>query len=219
MRKIANYVAATALAATSTMATVPLRAEAPASVKREAVAGIDRQAGLVQQMVDSLFSFAEPGFQEFRTQDYLTSILERNGFTIEKGTAGIPSAWTATWRHGSGGPKIALGSDVDALLRLSQKPGVAKPTPLVPGAPGHGEGHNSGMAVVVAAALAVKDIMERHDINGTLMIWPGIAEELLASKVFYVRAGLFDGVDACPAAHQVQCRRRRACHAQGRARM
>lgn len=180
---------------------VPAGAEAPANIKKEAIAGVDRRAKLVQEVVDSLFSFGEPGYQEFRTQEYLTGILTRNGFTIEKGQAGIPSAWTATWRHGQGGPKIALGSDVDALLGLSQKPGVASVTPLVPGAPGHGEGHNAGMAVIVAAALAVKDIMEKHDIEGTLMIWPGIAEELLAGKSFFVRAGMFDGVDACLFTH------------------
>ena len=180
---------------------LPANAEAPAALKQEAVAGVDQRAELVQEMVDSIFSFAEPGFQEFKTQEYVTGILEEAGFTIEKGSAGIPSAWTATWTHGSGGPKIALGSDVDGLLGLSQKPGVGELTPLVEAAPGHGEGHNSGMAAMVAAALAVKDIMEEQDIPGTLMIWPGIAEELLATKAFFVREGMFDGFDACIFTH------------------
>lgn len=193
-----------ALLVASTMAMVvaaPAAAEPTDEMRKAAVAGVDQRAKLVQEMVDSIFSFAEPGFQEFKTQDYVTRILEQNGFTIEKGSAGIPSAWTATWTHGSGGPKIALGSDVDALLGLSQKPGVGEITPQVEGAPGHGEGHNSGMAVMVAAALAVKDIMERENIPGTLMIWPGIAEELLATKAFFVREGMFDGFDACIFTH------------------
>ncbi len=174
----------------------PAFAEAPAELKQEAIAGVEARAKLVQEMVDSIFSFAEPGFQEFRTMEYVTGILEQNGFTIEKGSAGIPTAWTATWTNGSGGPKIALGSDVDALLGLSQKPGSPELTPLIEGAPGHGEGHNSGIPVVVAAALAVKDEMVEHEIDGTLMIWPGVAEELLATKAFFVRDGMFEGVDA-----------------------
>ena len=108
-------------------------------LKHVAISDIDDNAKLVQEMVDSVFSFAEPGFQEFETSRYITDILEANGFTIEMGAAGIPTAWTATW--GDSGPKIGLGSDIDALLGLSQKPGYATIEPLIPGAPGHGEGH------------------------------------------------------------------------------
>src|SRR5688500_17620944 len=78
---------------------------------------------LGQQMVDSVFSFGELGFQEFETQRYLTGILKQNGFTIETGIAGIPTAWVA--RYGSGKPVIAIGSDVDGIPQASQKPGVA----------------------------------------------------------------------------------------------
>lgn len=163
-------------------------------LKHVAISDIDDNAKLVQEMVDSVFSFAEPGFQEFETSRYITDILEANGFTIEMGAAGIPTAWTATW--GDSGLKIGLGSDIDALLGLSQKPGYATIEPLIPGAPGHGEGHNSGMPAIVAAALAVKGIMEEHDIEGQLMVWPGVAEELLATKAFFVRDGMFDDVDA-----------------------
>jgi aminobenzoyl-glutamate utilization protein B len=174
-------------------------AEASPKLKAEATAGVDARAKLVQEMVDSVFSFAEPGFQEFRTSEYLTGILEKNGFRIERGVAGIPTAWTATW--GEGGPLIALGSDIDGLLGLSQVPGSAKIMPLVAGAPGHGEGHNSGMPLVIAAALAARDVMVKNGIKGRLMLWPGVAEELLATKAYYVRAGLFKGVDASIFAH------------------
>jgi aminobenzoyl-glutamate utilization protein B len=163
-------------------------------LKQQLSAGIDSRTKLVQEMVDSIFSFAEPGFQEYRTSEYITAILEENGFEIEMGIAGIPTAWKATW--GTGKPVIALGSDIDALLGLSQVPGISETTPLVSGAPGHGEGHNSGMPAMVVAALAVKDIMIENNIPGTLMLWPGIAEELLATKAYFVRDGLFDEVDA-----------------------
>ena len=96
-------------------------------------ADIDRMYDFTQQMVDSVFSFGELGFQEFETQKYLTGILEKEGFTIERGIAGIPTAWTARW--GSGKPVIALGSDVDCIPQASQKPGVAYRAPIIDGAP------------------------------------------------------------------------------------
>ena len=162
-------------------------------LRAEVLQGIDDRRGFIQQLVDSQFSFAELGFQEFETQRYLTGILEREGFEIELGTAGLPSGWLARW--GSGRPVIALGSDVDGIPRSSQTPGAAYREPQVEGAPGHGEGHNSGQALNIAAALAVKEIMEREGIAGTLLIWPGIAEEQLGGKAHFVRAGVFDDVD------------------------
>ena len=162
-------------------------------LKQEVLADVDDRRGFIQRMVDSQFSFGELGFQEFETQRYLTGLLEREGFEIELGTAGMPSAWLARW--GSGRPVIALGSDVDGIPRSSQVPGVAYRQPQIEGAPSHGEGHNSGQAVNIAAALAVKEIMEREGIPGTLLIWPGIAEEQLGGKAFFVRAGVFDDVD------------------------
>lgn len=163
-------------------------------LKAEAAAAVDGMGKLAQEIVDSLFSFSELGFQEFETQRYLVGILESNGFSVERGTAGMPSAWWATW--GAGGPVIALGSDVDGIPRSSQMPGVAYRQPMVEGAPGHGEGHNSGQAVNIVAALAVKEIMEREGLPGTLVLWPGVAEELVAAKAWYARDGLFEGVDA-----------------------
>src|ERR1700753_3164594 len=174
-------------------------AAAVPEMKQEAIASVDDHAKLVQVMVDTVFSYGEPGFQEFRTSAYLTSILAKNGFKITKGVAGIPTAWTATW--GEGGPLIALGSDEDDLRGVSQIPGDPKIEPIVAGAPGHGEGHNSGMPLQVAAALAVKDQMVKNHIKGRLMLWPGIAEELLGTKAFYVRDGLFKDVDACIFVH------------------
>jgi aminobenzoyl-glutamate utilization protein B len=168
-------------------------------LKNEAAALVDGRAKLVQEIVDSVFSFGELGFQEYETSRYLTGILEANGFTVERGIAGMPTAWVARW--GSGKPVISLGTDVDCIPKASQKPGVAFHEPLVDGAPGHGEGHNSGQAVHITAALVLKQIMERERIPGTLMLWPGIAEELVGAKAHYVRAGAFRDVDAVLYAH------------------
>ncbi len=178
------------------VATTPARDADPRldDFKQEVTVDIEARRDFTQQMVDSIFSFSELGFQEFETQRYVTGILEAHGFAVERGVAGIPTAWVARW--GSGTPVIALGTDIDGIPQASQKPGVAYRDPLVEGAPGHGEGHNSGQALIVTAALAVKKIMERENIPGTLMLWPGVAEEQLGGKAHFVRAGVFEDVDA-----------------------
>ena len=175
----------------------PIGAQAPdqrlEALKKDAVSNVDARAKLAQEMVDSVFSFGELGFQEVETSRYLTAILEKNGFTVERGVSGMPTAWFARW--GSGKPVIALGSDIDGIPQASQKPGVAYHDPIIPGAPGHGEGHNSGVPLNIVAAIAVKEIMEREKLPGTLVLWPGVAEELVASKAWFVRDGLFKDVD------------------------
>tara|TARA_R110001606_G_scaffold41488_5_gene112040 strand:- start:79019 stop:80611 length:1593 start_codon:yes stop_codon:yes gene_type:complete len=163
------------------------------ALKKEAAAKVDANAKLAQVMVDKVFSFSELGFQEVETSNYLTGILEKNGFAIERGISGIPTAWFAKW--GNGKPVIAIGSDLDCIPKASQKPGVAYHDPIVEGAPGHGEGHNSGTPLNIAAVLAVKEIMEREKMSGTLIVWPGVAEELVGTKAFYTRDGYFDDVD------------------------
>jgi aminobenzoyl-glutamate utilization protein B len=182
--------ASTLVVARGQDAKVDVRLEA---LKKQAAADVERMRDFSQQMVDMVFSFGELGFQEFETQKYLTGILEKEGFRIQRGIAGIPSAWLATW--GTGKPVIALGSDVDCIPQASQKPGVAYHDPIIPGAPGHGEGHNSGVPLNITAALAVKRILEREKIPGTIRLWPGIAEEQLGTKAYYVREGVFKDVD------------------------
>ena len=184
----------------------PLVAQAPpldsarlAALKAEAITKVEARAKLVQEIIDQVYSFGELGMQEFETSKYLTGILEQNGFKVERGVAGMPTAWTARW--GSGKPVISLGSDIDGIPQSGQKPAVAYRDWQVVGAPGHGEGHNSGQAVNIAAALVVKELMTREKIAGTLLIWPGVAEEQLGSKAFFVRAGVFRDVDANLFAH------------------
>ncbi len=161
--------------------------------KQEVAQDIDGRAEFTAQMVDQIFSFAELGFQEFETSKYLVNLLRQSGFTVQEGFAGIPTAFLASW--GSGKPVISLGTDIDDIPQASQFPGVACRKPMVPGAPGHGEGHNSGMAVNVTAALAVKRIMERDHLPGTIQIWPGVAEELVGTKAYFVREGMFKDAD------------------------
>src|SRR5438093_10025630 len=167
--------------------------------KRDVGLEVDGMREDIARMNDQVFSFGELGFQEFETSKYLTGILKKNGFTVQENLAGIPTAWMASW--GSGKPVIALGSDIDCIPQASQKPGVAFHDPIIEGAPGHGEGHNSGMPLQIAAALSVKKIMEQQHLQGTLKLWPGVAEELLGAKAYYVRAGVFRDVDANLFAH------------------
>ena len=169
-------------------------------LKKEAATIVETNKKQSQVMVDKIFSFAELGFQEVESSKYLTGILSENGFEIENSISGIPTAWFAKWSNGEG-PTIALGSDVDCIPKASQYPGVAYHKPIVEGAPGHGEGHNAGIPMNISAALAVKQIMERENIGGTLLVWPGIAEELVAAKAWYVRDGLFDDIDMCIFTH------------------
>jgi aminobenzoyl-glutamate utilization protein B len=183
-----------AQAQTSTMPPAKLEA-----LKKELLTEIDKQQKATQQMVDMVFSFGELGFQETETSRYLTGILQKNGFKMQQGIAGVPTAWTATW--GSGKPVIAIGSDIDCIPKASQKPGVAYHDPIIEGAPGHGEGHNSGVPLNITAVLALKKIMEREHLPGTLMLWPGVAEEQLGAKAYFVRDGYFKNVDACIFTH------------------
>jgi aminobenzoyl-glutamate utilization protein B len=173
-----------------------------AGLKQQAIRMVDSMSTFTQQMVDQIFSFGELGFQEEETSKYITGILEKNGFTVTRGVSGIPTAWIAVWRSPAGAkPVISLGSDIDGIPQASNKPAVGYKDPLVTGAPGHGEGHNSGQAVNVTAALAVKKIMERERIAGTIHLWPGVAEEQIGTKAYYVRDGHFKDVDAVLFSH------------------
>lgn len=185
------------------IASAPVTVSGDADRMRDLIDEVDAEVQslgkLAQVIVDKLFSFSELGFQEFETLAYLTALLESEGFAIETGQSGMPTAWTATW--GSGSPVISFGSDIDGIPKSNQRPGVAYHDPIVEGAPGHGEGHNSGQAVNIVAAIALKRVMEREGLEGTLMLWPGVAEELVGSKAWFVRDGMFENVDAALFTH------------------
>jgi aminobenzoyl-glutamate utilization protein B len=187
------------LGAACALGQTKLSPEKEAAMKADLVGQIDAMKKQAQVMVDSVFSFGELGFQEFETSKYLSGILEKEGFHIERNVAGVPTAWLASW--GSGKPVISLGSDIDDIPQASQKPGVGWHEPIIEGAPGHGEGHNSGVPLNILAALAVKKVMEREHLQGTLRLWPGVAEEELGSKAYFVKAGMFKDVDVCLFTH------------------
>ncbi len=175
------------------------RRPSTAQLKREVAAEVASLQKLSQEIVDMIFSFSELGFQENWTADYLTGILEREGFRIERGCAGMPTCYVASW--GQGQPVIGIMGDIDGLPETSQKPGVAYHDPLIPGGPGHGEGHNSAPAVDVVAAIATKRVMDKYNIPGQIRVVPGVAEELVASRTYMVNAGMFRDMDAMLSTH------------------
>ncbi len=187
------------LTATALPGRVSAQAPSLEDLRQEVLDEVISMRKLSQEMVDMVFSFGELGFQEVWTVEYITGILEREGFRIERGCAGMPTCYVATW--GRGKPVVGFMGDIDGLPETSQRPGVAYQDPLIPGGPGHGEGHNSAPAVDVVAAIATKRVMERHGIPGTLKVIPGVAEELVASRTYMVNAGLFKDMDIMLSTH------------------
>jgi aminobenzoyl-glutamate utilization protein B len=143
---------------------------------------------------DSIWSYAELGLQEFRSSKLLVDTLEQAGFTVERGLAGMPTCFVAS--YGSGKPVIGLLGEFDALPMLSQKGRVPSKDPLVDGAPGHGCGHNTMCTAAAAAAIAVKEAMDKFKLPGTIKVFGSPAEEIIASRPHMIRAGLFRDVDA-----------------------
>ncbi len=143
---------------------------------------------------DAIWGYAELGLQEFNSSKLLADTLEEAGFTVERGLAGMPTCFVAS--YGSGKPVIGLLGEFDALPMLSQKGRVPAQDPLVAGAPGHGCGHNTMCTAAAAAAIAVKEAMEKFGIKGTIKVFGSPAEEIVASRPYMIRAGLFEGVDA-----------------------
>ena len=143
---------------------------------------------------DTIWKNAELGLQEFRSSKLLADTLEEAGFTVERGLAGMPTCFVGT--YGSGKPVIGLLGEFDALPMLSQKANVPVQDPIVPGAPGHGCGHNAMATAAVSAAIAVKEAMDKHHLSGTIKVFGSPAEEIVVSRPYMVRAGLFKDVDA-----------------------
>ena len=162
---------------------------------------IDSNSVRLAEISDEIWGYAELGFVEFKSARLLSDELEGHGFNVERGVAGIPTAFTATW--GSGSPLIGIMGEYDALPGLSQKT-VPHKEPIVEGAPGHGCGHNIHGTSGVGGALAVRYAMEELGIPGTVRFYGCPAEEMLSGKVWMVREGVFDGVDAVLSHHPGQ---------------
>lgn len=167
-------------------------------VKESAFEWIEKNRERLIHISDTIWEYAELGLREYKSSKLLADELEKHGFKVERGVAGMPTTFVATW--GSGKPVIGIMGEYDALPGLSQKV-VPWREPLKPGAPGHGCGHNIHGTSGMAAAIAVKVAMEKHGLEGTVKFFGCPAEENFSGKVFMVRDGVFDGVDAVLSHH------------------
>jgi aminobenzoyl-glutamate utilization protein B len=150
------------------------------------------------EISDKVWEFAELGLIESKSSALLEEELEKHGFKVERGVAGMPTAFVATW--GEGKPIIGIMGEYDALPGLSQKK-VPWQEQLESGKPGHGCGHNIHGSSGMAAAIAVKKAMEKNKINGTIKFFGCPAEENFSGKVYMVRDGYFNDVDAVISHH------------------
>ena len=156
---------------------------------------VDANAEMIKALAREVWGYAELAYQETRSAAALIRTLESFGFTVEKGIAGIPTAFRASYRSGTGKPVAAILGEYDALDELSQAAGQPEKTPVCDGAPGHGCGHNLLGAGSLAAALAVKEYLASTGKDGTILYFGCPAEEGAGSKQFIARAGCFDDVD------------------------
>jgi len=167
-------------------------------IKQTVTDWIDAHHDLIVDAHQKAWELAEVGLLEHQTSALLAGILEAHGFTVERGVAGMPTAFVAT--YGSGAPVIGVMAELDALPGLSQQ-AVPYREPAVEGGAGHGCGHCSYAATALGAALAVKAAIDAHGLPGTIKCFGCPAEETLVGKVFMVRDGVFDGLDACLGHH------------------
>jgi aminobenzoyl-glutamate utilization protein B len=161
--------------------------------KKTAVNWIDGSKANFEEIAKYLWNNPELSLVEFKASAKLQEYLARNGFKIEKGVAGMPTAFVATW--GSGKPVIGFLAEYDSLPGLSQVAGKVAKEAIVQGAPGHGCGHNLFGPTSVTAAIATKVAMEKHGIKGTIKLFGTPAEETLVGKIFMARDGVFNGTD------------------------
>jgi aminobenzoyl-glutamate utilization protein B len=159
---------------------------------------IENNKKSIIEISDKVWKFAELGLIESKSSALLAEELEKHGFKVERGVAGMPTAFVATW--GEGKPVIGIMGEYDALPGLSQKK-VPWQEQLESGKPGHGCGHNIHGSSGMAAAIAVKKTMEKNKINGTINFFGCPAEENFSGKVYMVRDGYFNDVDAVISHH------------------
>jgi aminobenzoyl-glutamate utilization protein B len=166
--------------------------------KRIAFDWVDSNQKRLTEISDTIWGYAELGYVEFKSAKLLADELERHGFKVERGVAGIPTAFVGSW--GKGKPVVGVMGEYDALPGLSQK-AVPHKEPIKEGEPGHGCGHNIHGTSGLGGAVALRYAMEKAGVKGTVKFFGCPAEEMLSGKVWMVREGVFDGVDAVLSHH------------------
>ncbi|MFE0375512.1 amidohydrolase [Streptomyces inhibens] len=172
--------------------------------KATALGWIDDRASAITGLNDEIWENAELSLREWKSSLAEAEFLERAGFEVSFGTAGFPTAFTATFRQGHGGPALGFSGEYDALPGLSQRKGVGHHDPreyihdpFAPGyGPGHGCGHSALGSAAAAAAAAVAEAARAHRLPVTVKFFGSTAEEQLIGKTYAVSKGVYDGLDA-----------------------
>ncbi|WP_396596366.1 amidohydrolase [Dokdonia sp. R86516] len=174
------------------MITLSVSAQQLSKNKQAVIAAVEKHEKELIRISDEIWSIAETAFEETQSAEILASYAEKNGFKVDRGVAGMPTAFVAT--YGSGSPVISVLGEFDALPGLSQKTEPTK-NPLNEGEPGHGCGHNMFGAASLGAAIAIKEQIEAGKIKGTVKFMGTPSEEKFFGKIWMVREGLWDDVD------------------------
>ena len=179
------------------LAMVPAQA-AESAAKEAAVQSVEKHADELVDLSDRIWAWAETALEEYESADALADYAEQQGFEVERGIAGMPTAFVAS--YGTGRPIIAVMGEYDALPGISQK-AVTEKTPLEEGAAGHGCGHNMFGAASIGAAVAIKEQIAAGALDGTVRFYGTPAEEAVGGKTYMARDGVFDDVDVMLAWH------------------
>jgi aminobenzoyl-glutamate utilization protein B len=160
--------------------------------KKEVIASVEKHESALITISDSIWALAETAFEEHQSSRILADYAEQQGFSVERGVAGMPTAFVAT--YGSGSPVISVLGEFDALPGISQKASPTKEA-LQEGAAGHGCGHNLFGAASLGAAIAVKELIGSGKLKGTVKFMGTPSEEKFFGKIWMVREGIWDDVD------------------------
>ena len=147
------------------------------------------------KLAKEIWNYAELAYKETQSAAAMVDAIQKEGFQVEMGIAGIPTAFTASFKCGNGKPVMGFLAEYDALDGLSQEAGKTEQCAVVPGGSGHGCGHNLLGSGAWLAAVATKDYLVKNNLNGTVILFGCPAEEGAGSKQFIARAGYFDDVD------------------------
>ena len=176
------------------LSTFTLHSQSVNKLKKELLNSLDQKSSALISVSDNIWEAAEVAFREEKSAEYLIQYAEENGLKVEKGLAGMPTAFTAT--YGEGKPVIGIIGEFDALPGLSQTT-VPYKNELVAGGAGHGCGHNLFGTASLGAAVAIKELIEKGDLKGTVKFFGTPAEEKFFGKLWMIREGVFDDVDIC----------------------
>ncbi|MGH9580192.1 MAG: amidohydrolase [Terriglobales bacterium] len=173
-------------------------AAADMAKKEAAVALVEHERGDLTRISDQVWAYAETALREYKSAKLLADHAEEQGLRVERGVAGLPTAFVAS--YGEGRPIIGILGEYDALPGISQKASSVK-EPLVAGAPGHGCGHNLFGSASMGAAIAIKEMIAAGKLKGTIRFYGTPAEEAVGGKLYMVREGLFRDLDVALAWH------------------